>query len=124
MSTRQRKRILQKVETQLGETVRGFLLSVPQGADQTKALGQYNKYNQHWKDYCSKMSNRHRWLTMDATAFEQRVTLINRQAERRLQPFTYYGKRIAPVVVIAVLLYIVTDYVLPHFGFTDYMLFN
>lgn len=115
---------MQKVEAQLGETVRGFLLSIPQGADPKKAQLQYAKYNQQWKEYCRKMNNRHRWLTMDATAFENRVSLINRQAERKLQPVRYYGKRLLPVAAIAGIIYILTDYVLPYFGHSEYQLFQ
>jgi hypothetical protein len=124
MSTRSRKRVLQKVENQLGETVRGFLLSVPQGCSPERAQTEYNRYQQQWKDYCRRMNNRHRWLKADATAFENRVTLLNRSAERKLQPVRYYAKRVLPFVALAVLIWVVTDVVLPYFAITQYMLFQ
>ena len=124
MSARQQKRTLQKVENQLSETVRGFLLAVPQGCSPQQAQETYLRYNQNWKTYCSKMNGRHKWLKADATAFENRVTLLNRKAERKLQPFTYYGKRVAPILVLAILIWLLTDFVLPYFGVMQYQLFQ
>jgi hypothetical protein len=124
MSLRTRERILQKVETELGETVRGFLLSVPQGCSPQMAQAQYNKYRQQWQDYCRKMNNRHHWLNADATAFENRVTLLNQHAERKLRPVQYYAKRVVPFVALAVIIYLVTDMLLPHFGIMQYQLFK
>lgn len=121
---RKQKRTLQKAEQELAETVRGFLLSIPKGASKTEALETYQKYNNQWRDYCHKMNKRHKWLKADGTAFENRVTLLNQSAERKLQPVKYYGKRLLPVVAIAAIIYIVTDYVLPYFHIIDYKLFN
>lgn len=124
MSLRNRKRILQKAEAELAETVRGFMLSVPRGSTPQVAQQVYERYNQRWKTYCTNMQKRHKWLQMDASAFEQRVTLLNQQAERKLKPVQYYGKRIMPVVAIGLLVLLLTDVVLPAMGITDYMLFN
>ena len=124
MSTRTRKRILQKVENQLSENVRSFLLSVPQGCSPKQAEQTYQRYNQNWKDYVRKMNTRHKWLTADATAFENRVTLLNRQAERKLKPVQYYGKRVAPIAVVAIIIWLLTDYALPYFGIMQYQLFQ
>lgn len=115
---------MQKVEAELGETVRAFLLSVPQGCDAKYAQTKYLAYNQKWKDYCSKMNLRHTWLQMDAEAFEKRVTILNRHAERKLQPLKYYGKRMALPFAAAIIIWLLTDVVLPYFGNTDYQLFN
>lgn len=121
---RKQNKILKGAERRLSETVRSFVLSMPQGASKQDALNAFTKYNQQWKDYCTKMNKRHRWLKADATAFEKRITLLNSQAERKLQPVKYYGKRLLPVVVIAALVYIITDHVLPVFGIMQYQLFN
>lgn len=121
---RPQKRVLQKAEQQLAETVRSFLLAIPKGATQKQAQATYQKYNQQWQEYCRKMNKRHKWLKADGSAFENRVMVINQTAERKLLPLKYYGKRVLPLVVLAGIIYIVTDYVLPYFNFTDYQLFN
>jgi len=124
MSLRQQKRILQKVEAELGETVRSFLLSVPQGCSPAKAEEKYQHYNVQWRDYCRKMNKRHKWLKADAEAFTARVTLLNRTAERKLKPLQYYGKRLALPLAAAAIIWLLTDVVLPYFNITNYQLFN
>lgn len=124
MSKRNRKRIALKAEAELAETVRSFLLSVPQGCSPKVAQHKYDAHNERWRDYCEKMNHRHPWLNADAEAFANRVTLLNQHAEKKLKPLQYYGKRIVPALVIGALTLLLTDMVLPYFSITDYKLFN
>lgn len=70
------------------------------------------------------MQGKYKWLQMDATAFETRVQLLNRAAERKLMPVKYYGKRVLPALVLAIIIWMITDLALPHFGITQYQLFQ
>lgn len=115
---------MQKAEKELSETVRSFMLSVPPHAGQKVAQQVFDRHNDRWKNYCTNMQKRYRWLSMDATAFEQRVLLINKQAERKLQPLKYYGKRLLPAVVAAIIIALLTDVVLPYFDVHQYRLFK
>ncbi len=124
MSTRNRKRIALKAEQELAETVRSFLLSVPQGCSEKVAQQKYAAHNMRWREYCAKMNHRHNWLNADAEAFKNRVTLLNQHAEKKLKPLQYYGKRIVPALILGLLVLLLTDVVLPYFSITDYKLFN
>lgn len=122
--TRNRKRVLQKAEAELSEIVRSFMLSVPPSATPKMAEMVYRQHNKRWMNYCHKMQGKHTWLQMDAQAFEQRVLLLNRAAERKMQPVKYYGKRVLPAVLLAIIIWAVTDLALPYFGIAQYQLFQ
>jgi hypothetical protein len=122
--TRNKKRTAAKAEKHLQETVRSFMLSVPPSATRTEAEAAYQRHNARWMAYCQKMELRHKWIRMDAQAFQQRVLLLNKAAERKMQPVKYYGRRIAPVLVLAIIIWMVTDLALPYFGITQYQLFR
>lgn len=122
MSTiRQRKRTLQKCQAKLDELLRQFMLSVPPNASQKDAEAIYNRYRYDWATYCNKMNAKHPWLKADAEAFGKNVMLLNKAAAKKLQPVKYYGTKlllVVPFVLLGLLIYLLTDVVLPHFGFT------
>jgi hypothetical protein len=128
MSTiRNRKRTLDKCQNHLDTLLRQFMLSVPPKATPKEAEAIYNRYRDEWAAYCYKMNGKYKWLQADALAFEKNVTLLNKAAAKKLQPVKYYSSkalRVLPFIGIGIIIYIVTDYVLPYFGIFNFQLFN
>ncbi len=106
----------------LNGMVNGFLKATRGNPSAEDAEANFRQYHHQWQQHCRNMNINHPWLNADPEQFTRSVQLISQKAQKRLQPGRYYwnnyGLKITAAVVLGIIIYAITEYVLPHYGYT------